>query len=148
MDAVRAAGFILFRRAPPKHEIEYLLMQTSYGKHHWTPPKGHVDPGESDYETALRETKEEAGLDQSSFTVIPNFCCELNYKVTSHRDGIERPKVVTYWCAELIDYNCQVIMSDEHQAFNWLPLEQAKKLSGFKDMNECFDKCEAKINSL
>ena len=42
MDAVRAAGFILFRRAPPKHEIEYLLMQTSYGKHHWTPPKGNV----------------------------------------------------------------------------------------------------------
>ena len=39
-------------------------------------------------------------------------------------------------------------MSDEHQAFKWLPLEQAKKLSGFKDMNECFDKCEAKINSL
>ena len=39
-------------------------------------------------------------------------------------------------------------MSDEHQAFNWLPLEQAKKLSEFKDMNECFDKCEAKINSL
>ena len=39
-------------------------------------------------------------------------------------------------------------MSDEHQAFNWLPLEQAKKLSGFKDMNECFDKCEAKINSM
>ena len=109
---------------------------------------GHVDPGEKDYETALRETKEEAGLDQSSFTVISNFSCELNYKVTSHRDGIERPKIVTYWCAELNDYNCPVIMSDEHQAFNWLPLEQAKKLSGFKDMNECFDKCEAKINSL
>ena len=42
MGAVRAAGFILFRRAPPKNEIEYLLMQTSYGKHHWTPPKGNV----------------------------------------------------------------------------------------------------------
>ena len=42
MDAVRAAGFILFRRAPPKLEIEYLLMQTSYGKHHWTPPKGNA----------------------------------------------------------------------------------------------------------
>ena len=103
----------------------------------------------------MRETKEEAGLDQSSFTVIPNFCCELNYKVTTYRDGIwtsrwhrERQKIVTYWCAELIDYNCQVIMSDEHQAFKWLPLEQTKKLSGFKDMNECFDKCEAKINSL
>ena len=60
---------------------------------------GHVDPGEKDYETALRETKEEAGLDESSFTVISNFSCELNYKVTSHRDGIERPKIVAYWCA-------------------------------------------------
>ena len=37
---VRAAGFILFRKAPPNNVIEYLLMQTSYGKHHWTPPKG------------------------------------------------------------------------------------------------------------
>ena len=37
---VRAAGFILFRR--PNNVIEYLLMQTSYGKHHWTPPKGKL----------------------------------------------------------------------------------------------------------
>ena len=41
-ELVRAAGFVLFRRVPA---IEYLLMQTSYGKNHWSPPKGHVDPG-------------------------------------------------------------------------------------------------------
>ena len=39
---VRAAGFIIFRRLP---DIQYLFMQTSYGGRHWTPPKGHVDPG-------------------------------------------------------------------------------------------------------
>ena len=39
-EAVRAAGFILYRRIPPKNIVEYLLMQTSYGGHHWTPPKG------------------------------------------------------------------------------------------------------------
>merc|ERR1712110_299746 len=116
---VRAAGFIIFRRMP---DIQFLLMQTSYGNFHWTPPKGHVDPGETDYEAALRETKEEAGLDQSSFTVISNFCCEVKYNKLY--DGNIRPKVVTYWCAELIEYNCPVIMSDEHQAFNWLPLQQ------------------------
>jgi bis(5'-nucleosidyl)-tetraphosphatase len=41
-ELVRAAGFVLFRRLP---SVEFLLMQTSYGQHHWTPPKGHVDPG-------------------------------------------------------------------------------------------------------
>lgn len=42
--AVRACGLIVFRLlgncVPPKDNIEYLLLQTSYGKHHWTPPKG------------------------------------------------------------------------------------------------------------
>ena len=34
----RAAGLIIFRRIT--NEIEFLLLQTSYGEHHWTPPKG------------------------------------------------------------------------------------------------------------
>lgn len=42
--AVRACGFIVFRRLAscvlPPDNIEYLLLQTSYGEHHWTPPKG------------------------------------------------------------------------------------------------------------
>lgn len=33
-----AAGFVIFRRVA--NDIEYLLLQTSYGQHHWTPPKG------------------------------------------------------------------------------------------------------------
>jgi len=34
-----AAGFIIYRRTG-QGPIEYLLLQTSYGAHHWTPPKG------------------------------------------------------------------------------------------------------------
>lgn len=33
-----ATGFVIFRLIAS--EIEYLLLQTSYGIHHWTPPKG------------------------------------------------------------------------------------------------------------
>lgn len=33
-----AAGFVVFRAI--SNQIEYLLLQTSYGIHHWTPPKG------------------------------------------------------------------------------------------------------------
>jgi len=36
--ALVAAGFLVFRRI--KGNIEYLLLQTSYGENHWTPPKG------------------------------------------------------------------------------------------------------------
>lgn len=35
-----AAGLIIFRKI--QSNIEYLLLQTSYGQHHWTPPKGKM----------------------------------------------------------------------------------------------------------
>lgn len=35
---LRAAGLVIFRRVTQC--FEYLLLQTSYGEHHWTPPKG------------------------------------------------------------------------------------------------------------
>jgi bis(5'-nucleosidyl)-tetraphosphatase len=145
--AVRAAGFVIYRRMP---EVpQFLLMRASYGNMHWTPPKGHVDPGESDYETALRETEEEAGFKSDVLRVVLDFKVELNYMVTSHRDGVNRPKIVTYWLAELMNpQKNEVKMSEEHQDFKWLPLQEAMDLNGFKDQNEAFKKCEAKIASL
>ena len=73
--AVRAAGFIIYRKMMANPE--YLLMQTSYGDHHWTPPKGHVDTGESDYETAVRETAEEAGIKEEDMEIDKSFKVEL-----------------------------------------------------------------------
>ncbi|XP_017471574.1 PREDICTED: bis(5'-nucleosyl)-tetraphosphatase [asymmetrical] isoform X2 [Rhagoletis zephyria] len=57
--AKRAAGFVIFRRI--EEQIQYLLLRASYADFHWSSPKGHVDPGEDDFTTALRETREEAG---------------------------------------------------------------------------------------
>ncbi|KAM4709661.1 bis(5'-nucleosyl)-tetraphosphatase [asymmetrical] [Discoglossus pictus] len=134
--ALRACGLIIFRRCNPitsaasVHDIEYLLLQTSYGTHHWSPPKGHVDPGEDDLTTALRETEEEAGLHSSQLNIVEGFRKELNYMVNN------RPKVVIYWLAELKDCNTQVELSHEHQDFRWLQLPEACQYAEFSDMQE------------
>ncbi|XP_053986503.1 bis(5'-nucleosyl)-tetraphosphatase [asymmetrical] [Hylaeus volcanicus] len=122
----RACGFVVFRRM--EGIIEYLLMQVSYGQHHWTPPKGHVDPGESDMETALRETEEEAGLVANDLKIFENVKEEINYNVNG------QPKIVIYWLAELINRNKSVRMSDEHQAFKWLPLEEACSTAKYEEL--------------
>lgn len=122
----RACGFVIFRRI--RGMIEYLLMQVSYGEHHWTPPKGHVDPGESDMETALRETEEEAGLSASDLNIFENVKHELNYHVNG------KPKVVVYWLAELLDPEKSIRLSHEHQAFKWLSLEEACVVAKYQDM--------------
>ncbi|XP_071447162.1 bis(5'-nucleosyl)-tetraphosphatase [asymmetrical] [Hetaerina americana] len=130
----RAAGFVIYRIFCRR--IEYLLLQTSYGIHHWTPPKGHVDPGESDLETAFRETEEESGLKKCDLKVLEGFQEILKYEVKG------APKTVTYWLAEISHEGVEVKLSNEHQDFKWVPLDEACKLSGYKDMVDLLNKCE------
>lgn len=108
--------------------IEFLLLQASDGIHHWTPPKGHVDPGENDLETALRETQEETGIEASQLTVPEGFRRELNYMAR------KKPKTVIYWLAEVKDYDVEIRLSQEHQAYRWLGLDEACQLAQFEEM--------------
>ena len=43
-------------------ENKYLLVKTKKPPHVWVLPKGHIEPGESPKETAIREVKEETGV--------------------------------------------------------------------------------------
>lgn len=54
------AGGIVFRMDRTGQDIEILLIQDSKGR--WTIPKGHIEPGETAKQTAIREIGEEAGL--------------------------------------------------------------------------------------
>lgn len=54
------AGGIIFRMSADQKDIEVLLIQDS--KNRWTIPKGHIEPGETAKQTAIREIGEEAGL--------------------------------------------------------------------------------------
>ncbi|XP_067887932.1 bis(5'-nucleosyl)-tetraphosphatase [asymmetrical] isoform X3 [Heterodontus francisci] len=90
----------------------------------------HVDPGEDDLQTALRETEEEAGLKSKDFNVLDGYKKEMEYKVNNS------PKTVIYWLAELKDYNIEIKLSDEHQTFCWLNVEEACKLAKYREMQE------------
>ncbi|MEQ2174318.1 hypothetical protein GOODEAATRI_006725, partial [Goodea atripinnis] len=90
----------------------------------------HVDPGEDDLTTALRETKEEAGLGAEHLQVIDGFVQELRYEVRG------RPKQVLYWLAELRNPETAVTLSNEHQDYRWAPLEEACNLAGYRDLQQ------------
>lgn len=54
------AGGIVFRTNRERNNIDILLIQDSKGR--WTIPKGHIEPGETAKQTAIREIGEESGL--------------------------------------------------------------------------------------
>lgn len=53
----KSCGAVLFRREPDRR---YLILHSTQG--HYTLCKGHVEGGETEWETAVREIGEETGL--------------------------------------------------------------------------------------
>ncbi|CRL02580.1 CLUMA_CG015842, isoform A [Clunio marinus] len=135
----RAAGFLIYRLVSSR--IEYLLLKASYGELHWTPPKGHVDPGEDDYTTALRETREEAGFTENDLKIYKDLSKTLNYNVKG------KPKVVVYWLAELVSGR-DPTLSDEHTDFKFVTKEQISTLSTYPDFLEMVDYFDNEIKKI
>ena len=59
----------------------------------WSLTKGHLDAGETDFEAALRETREEAGLEAEMLTVYESITKKIKYYTF---EKFPRPKVITY----------------------------------------------------
>ena len=57
---VEQAGGIVFRHS--RAGISILLVRAKRDPSAWIFPKGHIEPGETARETAVRETREEAGV--------------------------------------------------------------------------------------
>ena len=89
---LKACG-VLIVRGEPIHS--FLLM-----KHpdRWDLPKGHVDPGETDMECALREMEEETGISPGDVSIDPDFRFTLRYKVQNKRTKgeVKQKKLVIY----------------------------------------------------
>ena len=56
----KSCGPLVYRKKQDR--LELLLIRHKNGGH-WSFPKGHVETGETEPQTALREIKEETGLD-------------------------------------------------------------------------------------
>ena len=101
-DEIVAAGGLVRSRAPAKSEasthldapIKILIVhRPKYND--WSFPKGKADPGESIEQTALREVREETGIDARIIDRLPS----VRYTYEG-KERIVRPKVVHYFLME------------------------------------------------
>ena len=73
MKKERSAGIVLFLEKSEGNR--YLLL--NYPTGHWDFVKGKIEHGETEHQTALRETKEETGISDLEF--IDGFKENINY---------------------------------------------------------------------
>lgn len=100
-----------------------------------------MDPGEDDYTTALRETREEAGYSEKDLIIHKDLSKTLNYNVKG------KPKVVVYWLAELISGRVPTL-SDEHTEFKFLTKDEITSVSTYPDFLEMVNHFHSEIKKL
>jgi 8-oxo-dGTP pyrophosphatase MutT (NUDIX family) len=89
----KSCGAIVYRKHHGNLEI-LLIKHVNSG--HWSFPKGHVEEGESETETALREIKEETGID---VIIDPTF-----RETVSYYPKKDTQKIVVYFIAKAKNY--------------------------------------------
>ena len=89
----KSCGVVLF------NSDKFLLLQHNNKdgrvEGHWDFPKGHVESGEEEIDTALRELKEETDIDDAE--IIPNFKQFIDYKIS--KGSVPVSKKVVFFLA-------------------------------------------------
>lgn len=110
-----SCGAVVYRKI--NDEIRYLLIKNRHSIH-WSFPKGHIEDGETEEETAIREVLEETGL---HINIIPNFNSVSEYTI---QGKIE--KSVKIFLATTEDTTTK-IQEEEIEDYIWLNYEDAIK---------------------
>lgn len=110
-----SAGAILYRDS--RDEREYLLLKSRPGD--WEFPKGGVEGEEELQQTAIREVKEEAGI--QNFRLIDGFRRDYDYVFQANGSTIH--KTVHLFIAK--SYETSADLSHEHSDHQWRDYEQA-----------------------
>ena len=126
MKQPRSCGFLIVAGDP----IESFLLMKHADR--WDLPKGHVDPGETDMEAALRELEEETGFAEDELQIDPDFCYEERYTVSGKRYGAgssaELEKRLRIYLASLSEPRDPELT--EHLGFLWFPWKPPHKIQG------------------
>ena len=83
MNYVKSCGFIVYKRVNNKKF--YLVIRSLNGDFGF--PKGHTEPGESEIETAIRELKEETGIEVK---IIEGFRRQIEYELRNIPNTIKQ----------------------------------------------------------
>lgn len=112
MERVMSCGVLVVRGEP----IQSILLMKHADR--LDLPKGHVDPGETELECALRELHEETGITADDIEFDTRFRYTTSYTIRSRRHGgdwVEKTLVV--FLARL--HRDVAVIPTEHEGFEW-----------------------------
>ncbi len=138
-DEYSAGGIVL--RPGKDGRWDVLLIATHEGGR-WSLPKGHVEEGESEAEAAVREVREETGIDAE--VIAPIDTVDYWYRWKGPEGSVLIHKRVTYFLMRYVSGDVRNHGWEVDEA-RWFPLEEALQTVTYRDERELIRKAAAMI---
>ena len=123
----KSCGAVIWRETEAGHEFLLVQNKKPGAKGHWGFPKGHMERGENEHETAYREVLEEAGI---RIRFMPDFRYKSEYSIQGRIE-----KKVIIFLATTDDTNT-IIQREEIEEYLWLGFDKA--MNSLKFPNDKF----------
>lgn len=127
-----SSGGVVYRLNPDGEGFQFAAVHRA--RHtDWSLPKGHVEPGETREEAAVREVKEETGLDARIVTPITEVV--YYYRRGRGPEGVLIHKTVYHYLMEAITYEFGP-PNWEVSECRWVPLSEAQNVLTYENDRE------------
>jgi 8-oxo-dGTP pyrophosphatase MutT (NUDIX family) len=141
MDQVSAGG-VAFRRVKNQIQVAIVSVKPSL---RWQLPKGIVDPGETREVTAVREVREEAGIETELMDLIETV--QYWYQRVQYGKRIRYHKYVHFYLlryrgGDLADHDREIAES------RWVSVDDALEMLAFKSERDVMVKARSMIEKL
>ncbi|TLY18922.1 MAG: NUDIX hydrolase [Nitrospirae bacterium] len=136
-----SSGGVVFRPAGAGYEVALIRVARADGGA-WALPKGWVEKGEDLEQTAVREVREETGLDAKVLRKLG----EVTYEFYSKTDRSRISKTVHLFLMEYVGGTTSE-HDDEVEEVRWFPLEDALRTLTYKNEREMVEKARSLIQA-
>jgi putative (di)nucleoside polyphosphate hydrolase len=128
---------------PDLQEPLYLILEAKKG--YWQNPQGGIDNGESPLEAAIRELKEETGIESTLDDIHEDTEHHIEY-ITESKGNCEKRILKSYAIKADSSKPVTLCPQEEHTSYMWATKEQVySMLTRYKEQLEVFEQVVRKL---
>jgi 8-oxo-dGTP pyrophosphatase MutT (NUDIX family) len=133
-----SAGGVVYRRRRGKVQVALAARRTRRGDLVWGLPKGEIEPGETAEVAAVREVREETGLEAR----IEDALGEIRYMYVW--EGVRIRKVVHFFLMRATGGHVS-LHDHEMEDVRWFPLDEAVRAAAYKGEREVLERAVERL---